>query len=99
MVKKEITESEKEIIHIELEKSRLNREKSILIMEKGMFLYFSFIFIAVIGFVNGYVNKTLLNTLTILGLIVLIIAIIPYTSVMIKEEKKLNKLIDEIKRK
>lgn len=99
MTKKEITETEKEIIKIELEKSRLNREKSILVMEKGMFLYFSFIFIAVIGFVNGYVNKTLLNTLTLLGLAVLIIALIPYIAVMTKEQKKLNVMIEELKRK
>lgn len=99
MVKKKLTDLEIQLLNLEVEKSKVNREKSILVMEKGMFLYFSFLFIAVIGFVNGYVNQTLLNILILMGLVILIIAVIPYISVMHTEEKRINKMIDELKKK
>ena len=83
----------KDVIEIEVEKSRLNREKSILVMNKSLILYFAFMFVAVLGFINGYINRTLLNVLIIMGLCVLIIGTVPYVRTMHSEEKRLNELI------
>lgn len=87
----------RERLDIELERSRLNREKSMLVMNKGLLLYFAFMFVAVIGFVNGYLNRLLLNILIVLGLAVLIIGTIPYIRTMYTEEKRLNDLINKVK--
>ncbi len=89
---------EEKIIDIEIEKSRLNREKSIMVLDKAVFLYFSFLFIAVIGFVNQYISRNFLNVLIGMGLCVLIIGTLPYITIMSKEEKNLDKIINTLKR-
>ena len=93
-----VTPANKEIIDLEVEKSRLNREKSMLVMNKGLILYFAFMFIAVIGFINGYLNQTLLNVLIVMGLLVLIIGTVPYVKTMHEEEERLNSLIAELRK-
>ena len=89
---------QKEVIVIEVEKSRLNREKSMLVMNKSLILYFAFMFVAVLGFINGYINRTLLNVLIVMGLCVLIIGTIPYVKTMHSEEKRLNDLLQQTKK-
>jgi hypothetical protein len=84
----------REIIDLEVEKSRLNREKSMLVMNKSLILYFCFMFVAVLGFINHYINRTLLNVLIVMGLCVLIIGTVPYVRTMHAEEKRLNDLIE-----
>ena len=86
----------KEVIDLEVEKSRLNREKSMLVMNKSLILYFCFMFVAVLGFINGYVNKTLLNVLIVMGLCVLIIGTVPYVKTMHYEEQRLNDLVKRL---
>jgi len=87
---------QKELIELEVEKSRLNREKSILVMNKSLILYFAFMFVAVLGFINGYINRTLLNVLIVMGLCVLIIGTVPYVKTMHSEENRLNDLIQRV---
>lgn len=98
-MKKNISNVDQEIISLELEKSRLDREKSILILNKGLFLYFCFLFVAVIGFINNFVNKLMLNVLILMGLVVLVISTLPYIGIMRQEEKRLSSLIDSLKSK
>lgn len=86
----------KEVIHLEVEKSRLNREKSMLVMNKALILYFVFMFVAVLGFINNYIGRTMLNVLIIMGLIVLILGTVPYVRTMHLEEKRLNELIQKL---
>ncbi len=88
----------KEVIGLEVEKSRLNREKSMLVMNKSLILYFAFMFVAVLGFINGYISRTLLNVLIIMGLCVLIIGTVPYVRTMHSEEKRLNDLIQQMRK-
>jgi hypothetical protein len=88
----------KEVIDLEVEKSRLNREKSMLVMNKSLILYFCFMFVAVLGFINGYINRNLLNVLIVMGLTVLIIGTVPYVKTMHSEEKRLNDLIQRLTR-
>jgi len=97
--KETINEVEKQIINIELENSRLNREKSMLVMNKSLFLYFSFMFIAVIGFVNGYLSRGFLNGLIFMGLCVLLIGTVPYVKTMHREQEVLNRLLTELRKK
>jgi uncharacterized membrane protein len=92
----DLSSAEQSIINLEVEKSRINREKSILVMNKSLVLYFVFMFVAILGFVNGYITKTLLNVLIVMGLCVLIIGAIPYIRTMYTEEKRLNDLIMKI---
>ena len=96
---KDLTILEKEIIEVEIEKSRLNREKAMLVLNKSLFIYFCFLFVGIIGFINTYVSKTLLNILIFVGLVVLIIGTIPYVQTMKEEEKKLNSIIDSLRKK
>lgn len=90
---------DKEIIELELEKSRIDREKSMLVLNKGLFLYFCFLFVAVMGFINGFLTKDLLNILIIMSLCVIIISTLPYIKTMHKEEKRLSSLIDDLRSK
>ena len=90
------SELRKEVIDLEIEKSRLNREKSMLVMNKSLILYFCFMFVAVLGFINGYITRTLLNVLIIMGLAVLIIGTVPYVKTMHSEEQRLNGLIERL---
>ena len=78
MKKKTLSPIDKEIIELELEKSRIDREKSMLVLNKGLFLYFCFLFVAVMGFINGYLSKDLLNILIVMSLCVIIIATLPF---------------------
>jgi hypothetical protein len=86
----------REVIDLEVEKSRLNREKSILVMNKSLILYFAFMFVAVLGFINGYINRTLLNVLIVMGLCVLIIGTVPYVKTMHAEERRLDDLLQRM---
>lgn len=91
--------TERDTIMLEIERSRLHRERSMMVLNKGVFLYFFFLFIGVIGFVNGFMTSQLLNILVIMGLCVLIIGVAPYLVTMYKEERTLDTLIDELRKK
>jgi hypothetical protein len=91
-------EINKQVIDLEVEKSRLNREKSMLVMNKSLILYFCFMFVAVLGFINGYIDRTLLNVLIVMGLCVLIIGTVPYVKTMHSEEQRLDELIRRVSR-
>ena len=94
-----LSDTDKAIINLEIEKSRLNREKSILVLNKSILLYFSFLFIGIIGFINNYLSRNLLNILVLMGLCVLIIGIVPYTKMMKLESQNLENLIKKIKKR
>ncbi|MBI5398377.1 hypothetical protein HZB03_02835 [Candidatus Woesearchaeota archaeon] len=95
-ISKSLSSAEQFVINLEVEKSRINREKSILVMNKSLVLYFVFMFVAILGFINGYISRTLLNVLIVMGLCVLIIGTVPYVKTMHEEEKRLNDLIERI---
>ena len=85
------------LISIEIEKSKLNREKSLMVLDKALLLYFSFLFIGVIGFINGYLTAGFLNQLVVMGIVVLLIGIVPYVITMHREEQKLDQLLGHYK--
>jgi len=81
------------LIQLEIEKSKLNREKSFLLVDKSLLLYFAFLIIGIIGFINKYFDARYLNVMVVLSFGVLGVGLVPYMLTMSLEEKKLNNLI------
>ncbi len=92
----EYLDIEKQIIQLELEKSRLSREKGMIILNKSVFLYFTFMFIGVIGFVNHYIGHSMLNFIVIMGLVALIVGTLPYIFAAHKEQKNLSNILKSL---
>ena len=88
---------ERAIIDLEIEKSKLNREKSMLVLNKALMIYFVFLFMSIVGYVNNYIGKSLFNYLILMGLCVLVIGIIPYIKTMQDEERNMNEMIYKLK--
>jgi len=82
-----------------LEHSRMNREKSLLVLDKSLLMYFSFIFVGVVGFVAGYFDAKFLNIMVVLSFGVLAVGIIPYLITMHREETRLKALLNIKKNK
>lgn len=96
MVKK-LTEKKFMLMKLELEQAKIEREKSVIALDRSLFLYFIFLFAAILGFINGFANLQMLNTLVVLGIAVLIIGSIPYLKSSIKEKNILNQYINTLK--
>ncbi|MBI3037276.1 hypothetical protein HYY73_06040 [Candidatus Woesearchaeota archaeon] len=86
------------VLSLEIEKSKLNREKSLLLLDKSLLMYFAFLIIGVVGFVNRYLDARFLNIMIALSFGVLAVGLVPYMLTMSKEEKKLNELIETYKK-
>lgn len=93
---KEFLELEKQIIQLELEKSRLSREKGMIILNKSVFLYFTFMFIGVIGFLNDYISSKMLNFIIVMGLMALVVGTLPYIIAAHKEQKSLSNILNDL---
>lgn len=94
---KKLSAAERAIIDLEIEKSKLNREKSMLVLNKALLLYFGFLLIGILGFVNRYIDRFMFNLLILMGLIVLVVGIIPYIRTMREEERNINRMISLIR--
>lgn len=81
------------LLSLEIEKSKLNREKSLLLLDKSLLVYFAFLIVGIIGFINKYFDARLLNVMIIMSFGVLAVGLVPYMITMAGEEKKLNSLI------
>ena len=81
------------LLSLEIEKSKLNREKSLLLLDKSLLMYFAFLIIGVIGFVNKLLDVRYLNIMIMLSFGVLAVGFVPYMLTMSSEERKLNELI------
>jgi hypothetical protein len=95
---KKVSALDVHIMKLELEKSKLNRERSTLVLNKGVFLYFTFMFIGVVGFTSGYIKSTTLNWVVVGGICCLLIGAIPYIYASQKEQKNLNTLLNSLKK-
>ena len=85
------------LLQLELEKSKLNREKSMLLLDKALLMYFAFLIIGVVGFINKYLDARYLNIVIMLSFGVLTVGLIPYALTMSREEQKLNTLIANVR--
>ena len=88
---------ELKLLEINIERSRIGRERAMLIFLESLFIYFSFLFIAVFGFVNKYLNSSMLNILVLIGLLALFVGVLPSTITMFEEGKKFDNLYNEYK--
>ncbi|MBI2133756.1 hypothetical protein HYU11_03685 [Candidatus Woesearchaeota archaeon] len=86
------------LINLEIERSKINREKSRLVLDKALMLYFSFLILGILGFINGYVTPKILNLMILMSFGVLVVGITPYFITMRKEEKNLDNLIRNARR-
>ncbi|PLW79780.1 hypothetical protein C0585_06135 [Candidatus Woesearchaeota archaeon] len=93
---KMLTKNQEKALDLEIEKSRLNREKSMLVLNKSLLLYFSFLFVAIVGFISGNLGRQTLNILVFIGFGILFIGTWPYVKTMKAEEKKLDDIIKEL---
>lgn len=86
------------ILSLEIEKSKLNRQKSLVLIDKSILMYFAFLIIGVVGFVNKYFDARYLNIMIALSFGALAVGLVPYMLTMSREEKKLNELIETYKK-
>ena len=85
------------LLQLEIEMSKLNREKSLLLLDKSLLMYFAFLIVGVVGFVNKYLDVRYLNIMIVLSFGVLAVGFVPYILTMSREEKKLNVLIANVR--
>jgi hypothetical protein len=86
-------------MRLELEKAKRNSDKATVVLDKGLLLYFAFLLTAVLGYVNGFVNPTLLNGIIIVGFAILVVVLISYIRATKQEQITINQLINKLKLK
>jgi hypothetical protein len=96
IAQRKLTEAEKTYIQLKIEKTKLDRERAMLILDKGLLLFFAFLILAIVGFLNHLINQMTLNILVIAGLCVLLLSVIPYTSIAHKSEKDIDSILRSI---
>jgi heme A synthase len=94
-----LSDKDKQLVYLELEKSHFNISNATAVFNRATLVYFIVLIVTVIGFVNGYINAQLLNTLVFIGVIILIVGMVSYLRSMVSERKKLNELIEKVKGK
>lgn len=87
---------QEKIIDLKIERLRLERERAVLILNKGIIVYFVFLLGAIIGRINGVISGSLFNWLVILGLLILIISVVPYSKTMHREEDEIARMLDDL---
>ena len=92
--KRKLTEIDKQLVLITIEKSRIKRERSMAIFDKGILIFFGFVIVAYMNNIHKFVPTAYINTLFICALLVLIFSIASYQSVIIKEQRALDNLLD-----
>ncbi|MEM2121873.1 MAG: hypothetical protein QXU20_04420 [Candidatus Woesearchaeota archaeon] len=96
---KENKDIDSKLLELKMESLRLKREHTLTVFYQSLFIYSSFLFVAVIGFINRYINSRALTALLIIAILSLIVGVIPYTIMILKEEKEIMKLYNELAKK
>jgi hypothetical protein len=81
---------------IEVERMRMDRQRAVVSLDKSLFIYFTFLFVAIFGFLNGIASLQMLNALVLLGILLLILGSIPYLRYTINQKKTFDKLISSL---
>ena len=84
---------EEQRIYLEIEKLKMKRERAKIVLDKSLMLYFSFLIVAVLGFIYKYIDSAMLNALIITGIIILVAGTLPYLIITAKEEKRIDELL------
>jgi len=96
VAKRKLSDVEKQYISLQIEKLRISREKSILILNKGVFLFFTFLAFGIFAGFNNLISTQTLNILVIMGSLALVVSIMPYQTAAKKEEKKIDKMLNDL---
>ncbi len=94
--KRKLSEAEKHMLFLAIEKMKLEREKALIILGGSVMLFIAFIVIAIVGLLNGFISRMMLNVLVIVGFCALIVGIIPYAKFVVREEKSLKRTLDDL---
>jgi len=96
---KEKESLDSKLLELKIESLRIKREHTLTVFYQSLFIYSSFMFVAVIGFVNRYLNSSALSILLLIAILSLIVGVVPYTIMILKEEKEILKLYNELAKK
>ncbi len=91
-----VSDVEKELIHVKLEKLRLDRERSVLILNFGIVIYFIFLVLSLLGYINQFLSVFFLNIIIVGAILILIVSVFPYARAMKTEEDEMLQLIDSL---
>lgn len=69
---------EKVLCRLKLEESKLHMNNSVNVFEKSILIYFLFLAVGVIGFINNFASLNMLYAIVLSGMVVLFIGLIPY---------------------
>jgi hypothetical protein len=90
---------EKMLYRLKVEESRLRLHNSITVFDKSIILYFFFLFVGVIGFINSFISINLLYALVICGIFVLLIGLIPYVKNATAQSDLIENLIHDLEKR
>ena len=90
---------ERILYHLKMEETRLRMNHSVTVLDKSILIYFLFLFVAIVGFINSYVNVQMLYLLVICGMFVLIIGLLPYVRTAVEESGQLERMIADLERR
>ena len=85
-------------VELELRKLDLEREKARLVLDKSVWLYFLFMIVGVLGFINGYVSALMLSAMIAIAFVILMIGTLPYLSTAHRERETLSRLSEELRK-
>lgn len=91
-----ITPTEKMLYRLKVEEYRLKLSNSVTVFDKSILLYFFFLFVGIIGFINRLLSIGWLYGLVICGIFVLIIGLVPYVKSAQDQSALLEKMIGDL---
>jgi ABC-type multidrug transport system permease subunit len=94
---KKLTDKDIFLMNLELERAKFERERAIVALNKALFLYFTCLFIGIIGIVKNLMTAYALNLLIFFGIVMLIIGFIPYFRITVNERKLIDSFIERVK--
>jgi hypothetical protein len=94
-----ISPVERMLYRLKIEESGLRLNNSVTVFDKSILLYFFFLFVGVIGFINGFITIRLLYFLVISGIIVLIIGLVPYVKHASGQSILINDMISKLEKR
>ena len=94
-----LSEKEKKLARLEIRKSKIKTSVAISALNKAVLVYFVFLVIGTIGFVNGYIHYTIMNLLIIAGILALVLGGVTFIITLARESKNMNQIIEGVKKR
>lgn len=94
-----ISPVEKMLYRLKVEESRLRLHNSVTVFDKSILLYFLFLFVGIIGFINSLITINVLYILVISGIFVLMLGLIPYVRHASSQSNLITDMISELEKR